>query len=76
MSPEQDKQSGEISRRQFLRALGMGVVVAGTASVLLGPAAHAQRSQHRRFVIPEDRFGRLFRSFPPLRHPVLNSMRP
>lgn len=69
MSPAQDKQSGGISRRQFLRALGMGVVVSGTASVLPGPAAHAQRAQHRRFVIPEDQFGRLFPQLRPFAEP-------
>jgi Animal haem peroxidase len=69
MSPEQDKQSGGISRRKFLRALGMSVVVSGTASVLPVRAAHAQRSQHRRFVIPEDRFGRLFPQLRPFAPP-------
>src|SRR5262245_54811575 len=69
MSPEQDKQSGGISRRKFLRALGMGVVVSGSASVLPGRAAHAQQSQQRRFVIPEDRFGRLFPQLRPFAPP-------
>src|SRR5262245_19299221 len=69
MSPEQDKQFGGISRRKFLRALGMGVVVSGTASVLPGHVAHAQWSQHRRFVIPEDRFGRLFPQLRPFAPP-------
>ena len=69
MSSEQDKQSGGISRRQFLRALRMGVVVSGAASILPGHAAHAHRSQHRRFVIPEDRFGRLFPQLRPFAPP-------
>ncbi len=65
MSTEQDKQSGRISRRQFLRAIGMGVVVSGTSRVLPGPADHAQPARQRRFVIREDRFGRLFPELPP-----------
>jgi Animal haem peroxidase len=65
MSPEQDKQYGRISRRQFLRALGIGLVVSGTSSVLPGRAAHAQPSQQRRFVIQADRFGRMFPELPP-----------
>jgi hypothetical protein len=64
MSPEQYKQSGRISRRKFLRAIGLGIVVSGTSSVLPGRAAHAQHATHRRFVIPEDRFGRLFPQLP------------
>src|SRR5262245_9133832 len=71
MSPEQDKQSGGISRRKFLRALGMGVVVSGTARVLPGRAAHAQQPQQRRFVIPVDRFGRLFPQLRPFAPPSL-----
>ena len=64
MSTEQYKQSGRISRRKFLRALGIGIVVSGTSSVLPGRTAHAQHARHRRFVIPEDRFGRLFPQLP------------
>src|SRR5262245_33660337 len=75
MSPEQNKQFGGISRRKFIRALGMGVVVSGTASVLPGRAAHAQRSPHRRFVIPEARFSRSFPQLHPfaLPSPELNA---
>ena len=65
MSTEQYKQSDKISRREFLRALGIGIVVSGTSSVLPGRAAHAQPSRHRRFIIQEDRFGRLFPELPP-----------
>jgi hypothetical protein len=64
MSTEQYKQSGRISRRKFLRAIGIGIVVSGTSSVLPGRAAQAQHATHRRFVIPEDRFGRLFPQLP------------
>jgi hypothetical protein len=65
MSTEQYKQSDKISRREFLRALGIGMVVSGTSSVLPERAAHAQPSRHRRFIIQEDRFGRLFPELPP-----------
>jgi hypothetical protein len=53
MHSAQNQQSGRISRRQFLRALGMGAVAVGTSHVLPG---HAQQ----RVPIPEDVFGRLF----------------
>lgn len=65
MNTEQYKQSGKISRRKFLRAAGLGIVVSGTASVLPGHAVHAQKARHRRFVLQEDRFGRLFPELPP-----------
>lgn len=47
-----------LSRRTFLRTVGAGAVVA-TASHLLGASAQAQ-SRPPRFVIREDRFGRMF----------------
>jgi hypothetical protein len=65
MSPEQNMQSGGSSRQLFLKALGLGGVVTGTARLLPGPAAHAQRARQRRFVIPEDRFRCLFPELPP-----------
>ena len=65
MSTEQYKQSGKISRRKFLRAVGLGIVVSGASSVLPGRAVHAQQARHRRFVLQEDRFGRLFPELPP-----------
>ena len=52
-----DNQSSRITRRKFLGTLGMGAVALGTSSIL---PAHAQQ----RFVIPEDRFGRLFPQLP------------
>ena len=52
-----DNQSSRISRRKFLGTLGMGAVALGTSSIL---PAHAQQ----RFVIPDDRFGRLFPQLP------------
>jgi Animal haem peroxidase len=57
MRMEHNQQSGEISRRQFLGALGIGAVALGTSSVLPG---HAQQ----RFVLSADRFGRLFPQLP------------
>jgi len=60
MSTEQAKQSLRISRRKFLGTLGIGIVVSGPSIILPGRAAYAQQLQHRRFVIREDRFGRLF----------------
>src|SRR5262245_46911234 len=65
MSTEQSKQSGRVSRREFLRALGIGMVVSGTSSVLPGRATYAKPARQRRFVIQEDRFGRLFPELPP-----------
>ena len=57
MNIKGDNQSSRISRRKFLGTLGMGAVALGTSSVL---PAHAQQ----RFVIPDDRFGRLFPQLP------------
>ena len=57
MHSAQHQQSGRISRRQFLRALGIGAVALGTSRVLPG---HAQQ----RFVVPEDTFGRMFPRLP------------
>ena len=53
-----------ISRRTFLRTIGTGAVAASTSSLLASPAAHAQH-QRRRFVLREDRFGRIFPQLPP-----------
>ena len=68
MHTENDKQFGEISRRKFLGTLGMGAVALGTSSVLPG---HAQQ----RFVIPEDRFGRLFPRLPAFFERASDSLR-
>ena len=64
MSVEHDKRSDGLSRRKFLGALGAGAVASSTSSLLLGRTAHAQQ-QARRFVIREDRFGRLFPELDP-----------
>ena len=58
MHTGQAQQYRGISRRQFLGALGIGAVAVGTTSVL--PAQAQQR-----FVLSEDRFGRLFPELPP-----------
>ena len=57
MHSAQNQQSGGISRRQFLRALGIGTVALGTSQVLPG---HSQQ----RFVLREDTFGRMFPQLP------------
>jgi hypothetical protein len=61
-------RSGRISRRTFLRAIGTGGVMASTTSLLTARGAHAQ-VRPRRFVIHEDRFGRIFSEFPPFANP-------
>src|SRR4029077_3811203 len=58
-------QTVGISRRKFLEAIGSGVVALGMPNVLAVRAAHAQKSQRSRFVIREDRFGRIFPQLPP-----------
>jgi hypothetical protein len=56
--------SRRINRRTFLGAIGTGAVMAGTSSFLTGTRAHAQ-VHRRRFVIREDRFGRIFPDLDP-----------
>jgi hypothetical protein len=56
----------QISRRHFLGALGAGAVASGTTASLLSGIAHAQQaSRPPRFVIREDRFGRIFPQLDP-----------
>ena len=57
-------RSGTISRRYFLGALGAGAVASSVSSTLLARVAHAQRPRQR-FVIREDRFGRMFPDLDP-----------
>jgi heme peroxidase len=54
-----------LSRRRFLRALGVGALASSPSGVLLRRTAHAQQSRPRRFVIREDRFGRIFPELDP-----------
>jgi hypothetical protein len=62
-----DQTDSGLTRRDFLRALGTGAVA--PAAVLGSRDAAAQALQHRRFVIREDRFGRIFRDLPPFAGP-------
>jgi hypothetical protein len=68
MPSTQNQKSGRISRRQFLSALSQGAVALGTSRVLPG---HAQP----RFVLSEDRFGRLFPQLPPFFERATESLR-
>jgi len=68
MHTGQDQQYRGISRRQFLGALGTGAVAVGTTSVLPGHA-------HQRFVLSEDRFGRLFPQLPAFFDEATESLR-
>ena len=64
-----------ITRRHFLGALGAGAIASSTSSLLASPAAHAQH-QRRRFVIREDRFGRMFPELPPFARRARHSRPP
>jgi hypothetical protein len=56
----------KLSRRQFLGAMGAGAAASSIPGALLLPrAAHAQVSRPRRFIIREDRFGRMFPQLEP-----------
>jgi hypothetical protein len=61
-------ESSRVSRRTFLRALGTGAVAASTSGLLTARGVPAQPHQ-RRFVIREDRFGRIFPNLPPFATP-------
>ena len=76
MSTEQYKQSGRISRRKFLRAIGIGIVVSGTSRFSLAvpltpniPGINGLLSRKTGLVAYS-------LSFPPSRKRVLNSRRP
>ena len=68
MNNKNDSQTGGISRREFLRAIGTGAVALGMPSALAVRAVHGAQQQ-RRFVIQEDRFGRIFPQLPPFAAP-------
>ena len=55
---DRKRSGGPISRRYFLRALGAGAVASSASTTLLARVVQAQPTT-RRFVIREDRFGRL-----------------
>jgi hypothetical protein len=59
-----DEQSASISRRRFLRGLGVTALTTSAPSAFFLHGAQAQ-TPSRRFVIREDRFGRLFPDLPP-----------
>jgi hypothetical protein len=66
MSVNGDSRAVNLSRRKFLGVIGKGAAVLGMPSVLSTKAAlGAQQSPHRRFVLREDRFGRIFPELPP-----------
>jgi Animal haem peroxidase len=65
MNTNNEVRSRNVSRRKFLGALGSSVVALGMPSALAVRAARAQQSQRSRFVIREDRFGRIFPQLPP-----------
>jgi Animal haem peroxidase len=70
MNMRGDNQSDRISRRKFLGAIGKGAVALGMPNILGAHAAFgAQPSPQRRFVIREDRFGRIFPELPPFAEP-------
>jgi Animal haem peroxidase len=65
------QQSNSVSRRNFLRKLGTAAAALYAPGVLRTSAAHAQQPSDlgRRFVIREDRFGRMFPQLPPFAQP-------
>jgi hypothetical protein len=54
-----------VSRRQFLAGIGGSIAVSSASSTLLARVAAAQSVRPRRFVISEDRFGRMFPDLDP-----------
>ena len=55
-----------LSRRRFLRSLGVGALASSTSGALLLQTVHAQQgARPPRFVIREDRFGRIFPELDP-----------
>jgi heme peroxidase len=57
--------SYRLTRRTFLGALGMGAMASSASGLLAPGSAIAQRSRTPRFVIREDRFGRMFPDLAP-----------
>jgi hypothetical protein len=61
MRLKENDQTGKLSRRKFLGTLGKGAVALAMPNILgVRAAIGAQELQQRRFVIREDRFGRIF----------------
>ena len=65
MNTKNNDPTGGISRRKFLEAIGTGVVALGMPNALAVRTAHAAQQGQRRYVIREDRFGRIFPQLPP-----------
>ena len=57
--------TSNFSRRKFLSAVGKGAVALAAPAVFGIRSARAQQARPRRFVISEDRFGRIFPQLPP-----------
>jgi len=76
---QHDSQSGRLTRRTFLTAVGAGALATTAHGHLLPPAARAEHTRPRRFVIREDRFGRMFPTLDPFFREVsprlLNALR-
>src|SRR2546421_214889 len=58
-----------VSRRHFLGALGAGALASSAPSAFLPRTAPPRPVPPRRFVIREDRFGRIFPNLPPFATP-------
>src|SRR4030095_10674609 len=65
MGVNEDNQTGQLSRRKFLKAVGKGALALAAPAILGIRSARGQQTQPRRFVIAEDRFGRIFPQLPP-----------
>jgi hypothetical protein len=65
MNVNEADASRKLSRRKFLGAVGKGLVALGVPTILGVRSARAQQSRPQRFVIAEDRFGRIFPQLPP-----------
>src|SRR5262245_39535475 len=65
MNVNANNQTGSLSRRKFLSAVGKGAVALAAPAVFGIRPARAQQARPRRFVIAEDRFGRMFPQLPP-----------
>ena len=64
-----------MSRRDFLATLGAGVAASSIPTSLLSAAAAAPPTRPRRFVIREDRFGRMFPNLEPFFRDVTPRLR-
>jgi hypothetical protein len=66
MITENKNPAGGISRRKFLKGISTSVVALSMPNALAFRSAYAaQQSLSRRYVIREDRFGRIFPQLPP-----------